>query len=364
MTISNAFPNRGKIGPTPALSRLCDESYLDYVKDVRSLLLRERNHRAPVNEALKKAGVEYRPGHEYIEEVRAVIRDGFPEAGLVQRIWRTTQTSIWQRVAESYGIRESEFLRLLDEYDAKGPGSVIWDPDYEYPSYTQVETHLQEGGNSGDMLSGLCFDYGTQIFYGYDNDGFHEKIASDVVGPLDGKLNRIMDVACSEGKLTSALKRKFSEAEVWGSDISAGMVRYAHYRAVEENLEIHYLQKAVEDLDELEPGQFDLITFFLLFHEIPVPIMDRAIRNFYRLLRPGGTLWFREFPTLGNDPNGLHYDGMLGALDSADNSEPYAPEFVRSNVEKRLTDAGFKLRQEKPGDMNVVVRVCDKPVEG
>lgn len=363
MSIRNSRPYRGTLGPTPALTRLCDESYLDYVQDVRSLLLRGRNHRAPVNAALKDAGIKYRPDHAYVEEVRSVIRNRFPESGLVQRIWRSTQDSIWKRVSESYGLREDEFLKMLDQYDGRGPGSVTWDPTYEYPSYTKVEAHLQDGGNAGDMLSGLCFDYGTRIFYGYDNDGYHENIARGVAVPLDGNAARIMDVACSEGKLTCALKRKFPESEVWGSDISAGMVRYAHYRAVEEGLEIHFLQKAVEDLDELEEGQFDLITFFLLFHEVPLPIMDRAIRNFYRLLRPGGTLWFSEFPTLGHDPDGLHYDGMLGALDSADNSEPFAPQFVRSDVEKRLIDAGFKLRFDKPEDIKRHGRVCDKPLE-
>ncbi|QLC26400.1 class I SAM-dependent methyltransferase [Parasphingopyxis algicola] len=361
MTISNQFPDRGKIGPTPAMTRLADESFLDYLIDTRALLLRGRTHRPKVNEAIEKAGIKFEPNHESVETIRELIRRDFPEAGTVQRVFRTTQENLWKRVSDSYGLRESDILRMLDEYDTRGPGSVTWDPDYEYPDYTAVETHLQTGGFVGDMLSGICFDYGTKVFYGYDDDGYHEKIAERAEIPLDGKVNRIMDLACSEGKLTCALKQRFPEAEVWGSDISAGMVRYAHYRAVEQDLDVHFLQKAAEDLDELEPGQFDLITCYLLFHEVPMPVVDKTIENVFRLLRPGGTFWFSDFPTLGNDPDGLHYDGMLGALDSADNSEPYAPEFVRSNVEQRLKDAGFVLRYEDPKDINVHGRVCDKP---
>lgn len=362
MSISNAFPDRGKIGPTPAMTRLSDESFLDFMRDTRGMLLKGGDVRSSVNDALEKAGIGFEPTEESVDAIRDVIRQGFPEAGIRQRVFRTTQNALWKRVSQSYELREADILRMLDEYDNRGPGSVTWDPNYVYPEYAKVETHLQDGGYVGDMLSGICFDYGTNVFYGADADTIHNKIAEGIVVPKDGKLDRIMDLACSEGKLTSAIKRRFPEAEVWGSDISAGMVRYAHYRAVEEDLEIHYLQKAAEDLDELEPEQFDLITFFLLFHEVPLPVVDRTIENAFRLLRPGGTLWFSDFPTVGNDPDGLHYDGMLGALDSADNSEPFAPEFTRSNVEQRLKDAGFVLRYEDPSDINKHGRVCDKPV--
>ena len=361
MSLSNFYPDRGKIDATPSMTRLADESFLDYVVDVRSLLLRGRTHRPRVNKALDEQGVRFEPTRESVEAIREVIRRDFPDAGIAQRVLRTTQGALWKRVSDSYGLKEGDILRLLDEYDGRGPGSVTWDPDYQYPGYSAVETHLQTGGFVGDMLSGVCFDYGTKVFHGYDDEGYHEKIARRAQIPLDGKLDRIMDIACSQGKLTCALKDRFPEAEVWGSDISAGMVRYAHYRAVEQNKDVHFLQKAAEDLDELEPGQFDLVTFYLLFHEVPMPVVDKTIENLFRLLRPGGTLWFADFPTLGHDPDGLHYDGMLGALDSADNSEPYAPEFVRSNVEKRLTDAGFVLRYTDPKDITLKGRVCDKP---
>ena len=361
MSNSNQFPDRGKIGPTPAMTRLADESFLDFLRDTRSLLLKGEDNKGPVDEALAKAGIRFETTEESVDAIREVIRQGFPEVATRQRIFRTTQNALWKRVSDSYRLREAEILNLLDEYDGRGPGSVTWDPDFEYPSYAAVETHLQDGGFVGDMLSGICFDYGTKVFYAADDGAIHKKLAGQVEIPLDGKVGRIMDLACSEGKLTTELKRRFPDAEVWGSDISAGMVRYAHYRAVEENLEIHYLQKAAEDLDELEPEQFDLITFFLLFHEVPLPVVKLTIKNVFRLLRPGGTFWFSDFPTLGNDPGGLHYDGMLGALDSADNCEPYAPEFVRSNVEHLLKTTGFVLRYEDPDDINLRGRVCDKP---
>jgi len=179
--------------------------------------------------------------------------------------------------------------------------------------------------------------------------------------PRDGRLARIMDIGCAIGELACELKRRFPDAEVWGSDISAPMVRYAHYRAAAQNLAVHFVQKAGEDLDDLPAGAFDLVTVHILFHEVPLAVTKRTIANVFRLLRPGGTFWVSDFPTLGHDPHGLHYDGFLGAIDSADNSEPYAPDFVRANVEELLTAAGFVLRYTAPADINRHGRVCDKP---
>lgn len=362
MTLSNQFPDRGKVGPTPAMTRLADESFLDYLLDARALLLRGRTDRGEVDKTLKKEGIAFEPNHESVEAIRSVIRRDFPQTGVTQRVFRTTQEQLWKRVSDSYKMRESDILKLLETYEDRGPGSVTWDPDYEYPAYAAVETHLQTGGYVKDMLSGICFDYGTRIFYSYGHDTYHAKVAQKAPLPLDNKVERIMDLGCSEGKLTCALKDRFPEAEVWGSDISAGMVRYAHYRAVEENKDVHFIQKAAEDLDDLEPGQYDLVVAYILFHEVPTAVVDKTIENVFRMLRPGGTFWFTDFPTLGNDPEGLNYDGILGALDSADNCEPFAPEFVRSNVEQKLKDAGFVLRYDDPKDINVHGRICDKPV--
>jgi hypothetical protein len=82
-----------------------------------------------------------------------------------------------------------------------------------------------------------------------ENDYLHKAMADKVPTPLDGRVEQAMDIACSIGKLTCALKQRFPEAEVWGSDISAPMVRYAHYRAVEQQRAVNCLQKAGEALD-------------------------------------------------------------------------------------------------------------------
>ena len=364
--LTKQYPDRGKIGPTPAMTSRADETFLNYIKDLRSVLMMTpaKDVHPEANAVIEAEGVEIKATPESVEAVRDVVRRKLPEAGVWARVYRSSQEAFWNRVCESYGLREDAFLRMLEESDQSGPGSVEWDPDYVYPDYAKVETHLQPGGYVGHPLAGLRYDYGTRVFAGNvsENDYLHKAMAERVPKPRDGRVEQVMDIACSVGKLTCALKERFPEAEVWGSDISAPMVRYAHYRAIEQGLAVNFLQKAGEDLDELREKQFDLVTVHILFHEAPTPVVDRTIANVYRMLRPGGTFWISDFPTLGNDPEGIHYTNLLGAIDSADNSEPYAPEFVRSNIEKKLRKTGFTLRYEKPADINAYGRVCDKPL--
>jgi ubiquinone/menaquinone biosynthesis C-methylase UbiE len=365
--LTNMFPDRGKVGPTPAMTTRADEVFLSYIKDLRSVLMmgRSKDVHPKANAAIEAAGIKVEANHESVESVRNVIRHHVPEAGVWARVYRSTQEAFWQRVAASYGLREEMFIRMLDESDKCGPGSVTWDPNYVYPEYSKVETHRQPGGYSGDPLAGLVYDYGTRIFHGdaSKDDFLHKALAEKVSLPLDGNVQSVMDIACSIGQLSCALKQRFPNAQVWGSDISSSMVRYAHYRAKEQNIDVKFLQKAAEDLDELPEHSYDLVTCHILFHEAPTPVVNRVIANVFRLLRPGGTFWVSDFPTLGNDTAGmLNYTNFLGAIDSADNSEPYAPEFVRSNVEAKLRRQGFSLRYEQPADIKIYGRVCDKPL--
>jgi SAM-dependent methyltransferase len=363
--VDNRYPDRGKLGPTPAMTFRGDESFLDYIADLRGVLMMEQSAavHAKANAALAAAGVIAEPTVDSVEAVRTVVREQVPEAGVWARTYRSTQEAFWTRVAESYDLRRDGFLAMLDASDRRGPGSVTWDPGYQYPDYAKVETHRQAGGYVADSLSGLRFDYGTRVFHGQasEDDVLHKALAAKVCMPLDGKVRKIMDIGCSIGQLTCEIKRRFPEAEVWGSDISAPMVRYAHYRAAEQRLEVHFRQIAAEHLDQLPAGSFDLVTAYILFHEVPLWVTRRTIANVFRLLRPGGTFWISDFPTAGTDPEGLDYTGFLAAIDSADNSEPYAPDFVRCGVEGLLEQAGFTLRYPPGPGIRDHGRVCDKP---
>jgi SAM-dependent methyltransferase len=247
----------------------------------------------------------------------------------------------------------------LTAADTQGPGSVRWDPNFVYPAYATVDIHIQPGGYTGRTLSGLTYDYGTKVFFGGANDGdaIHHRIAAKTAMPKDGHVKRILEIGCSLGQFTCGLKLRFPDAEAWGIDISAPMVRYAHWRTLQQNLDVHYAQMPAEDMD-FPDGHFDLVAAHLLFHETPVPVIKRVLKETMRVLRPGGTFVVWDFHTARNKTG---YGGFLGLMDGCDNGEPYAGPFVTCDIEALMEDAGFKLRARDPETIARDGRIGDKP---
>ncbi|MBL8630095.1 MAG: class I SAM-dependent methyltransferase [Rhodospirillaceae bacterium] len=359
MTLPNNLIDRGKVGNTPALLSRADETYADFMRDTRNLLLHEpfRQISALAEGELKKNGVELALDHGVIDKVREVSRN-VPEMATFLRVKRSAQEIYKQRIIESYNTQKDDFIRKIEAAEKRGPGTLTYDPDFIYPAYATVEIHIQPDGYTGHPLAGLYYDYGTSVFFGDGgkDDVLHKQLAAKCATPKDGKVTRILDVATSIGQLACELKKRFPDAEVHGIDISSAMLRYAHWRALEQNTEIHLSQMASEDM-EFENGSFDLITSHLLFHEIPVPVIKKTLSEIRRLLRPGGTYVMFDFPTA--TPQSPGYGGFAGLMDAADNGEPYAYGFVKCGIEELLEEAGLKLRSHDKAEIAKTGRVCD-----
>jgi SAM-dependent methyltransferase len=344
MALSNQYVDRGKVGHTPALTTRSDESFLDYISDMRNLLMHSQyEHIDEKGEtALKRADVRNDKWPQCADKVRDALREEL-EVATWLRVKRSLQEAYWSRIIDSYGLREGELKAKLEAADAQGPGRVQWDPNFEYPDYATVDIHIQPGGYVGEPLGGFHYDYGTKVFFGGVNDGdsLHAKMAKKTAVPRDGRIARTLDLGTAIGQLPVEFKKLYPQAEVWGIDIGAPMVRYAHLRAVEQNIDVNFAQMASEHL-EFPDGHFDLVTAHLLFHEIPLPIIRRTIAEAYRVLRPGGTFVLWDFPSV--EAGVRRFSGFMRTLDAADNGEPYSVEFVCGNVEKLLQEAGFALR--------------------
>lgn len=360
MTLSNQRVDRGFVGPMPALTRRSDEAYTEFMSDTRNALLHAhwKNMMGIGDAAMKAAAQPIAHTKAGVEGARKVIRDNRSIATFL-RVKRTCQEIYKQRIIDSYNLRREELERMLDEADTRGPGSVTWDPNFVYPDYATVDIHISPGGYTRSKFSGLLYDYGTSIFYGGANagDALHARLAKETATPQDGKIRRILDIGCSCGQYTTELKKRFPDAEVIGIDIGAPMVRYAHWRATQNNLDVHFAQMPSEDL-EFPDRHFDLVGCHILFHEIPLEVIKKTLAEAHRVLRPGGTFVLWDFATATAD--NLGYGGFVGLMDASDNGEPYAHNYVHCNVENLMAEAGFSLRARPGPKAQMHDRVCDK----
>jgi len=359
---SNTYVDRGKRGNTPEVTLRADQSYLEFISDARDLMLNQKARRfSEVGmKVLKKRGIPF----EHTLKVTNKVREAFAEVqelAVFLRIKRSLQEAYKERIIGSYGLIQKTWENRLDEADSQGPGSVKYDPNWQVPDYASREMHIQPGGFVGAPLAGLYYDYNTQIFFA-DNiaaDAMHAGFVAKTPPPENGKVKRFMEIGCGIGQITCELKKVYSDAEAWGTDIAAPMVRYSHWRAMQQDLDIHFAQMPAEDLD-FPDGHFDLIAAHILFHEIPVPIIRKVISEAYRALRPGGLFVIWDFRTATDEKPG--YNSVLGLMDAADNGEPYALGFVNCGVENILKETGFDLRDNLEAGIFMEGRFADKPI--
>jgi ubiquinone/menaquinone biosynthesis C-methylase UbiE len=173
----------------------------------------------------------------------------------------------------------------------------------EVPEYTRHEIHIQPGGYVGDAFAGHIYHYGTNSFYiaviGHnEQDQIQKRVAGNMMIPADGKVKRILDMGCGIGQMTVALKERFPEAEVWGVDVGGPMVRYSHMRANDIGVGANFRQALAESTG-FPDGYFDIVTSYIVHHELPAEKTREVIKEAHRVTRKGGVYTPLDFQTGG-----------------------------------------------------------------
>lgn len=333
---------RGHDGVLPRPTTLADESYIDFVESFRGMNFTMY----PVFAQAADAEIEEQVGATDSSVKLSTIREvvgALPISKVWQRFMRSHQEMMWRRTRESFAVNEEEHLAELDAAEKQGPGKLVYDPDFHVPDYARMEIHLQPGGYTDDPIGGIVFHYGCKAFYqGMDDQNEHhiEFVELSEV-PADGKVDKVLDLACSIGQCTTNLKKRFPDSEVWGLDVALPLLRYAHKCAVDEGVDVNFIQGLSEDT-KFEDGEFDMVLAYILFHEVPVPVMKKTISEMFRILRPGGVFNIFEFPNASQDlPPSQRF--MID-YDSRNNCEPYSPAFVNSDFRQIIQDAGFEIK--------------------
>lgn len=344
-------------GTTPAAAEREDESYLYFAEGLRAFT---QTHVAPVMTKIAEAALAASPPSSLAEVKRRL--DPLPIVASRNRLMRSTQEMKWVGINATYRKREAELLAALDAADRSGPGSVRYDPNFVYPAYFRDSRfHLQPGGYWADPLAGFFYHYGTKVFFtGRNNDDdIQRELVALIPLPADGHVRRVLDLGCSAGQSTTALKERFPQAEVWGIDIAAPMVRYAHYRAVRMNLDVHFAQMKAEAL-EFPDESMDIVWAFILFHEVPVEIGQQIVREVYRVLRRGGVFALADFPNRPPE-QAATVAGYIRDFDTHHNGERFGSDFVYSDFVGTMRRAGFSsvTPDAAPGNW-IPVRVCVK----
>jgi len=281
------------------------------------------------------------------EQAISLLQDD-PICSLGSRVWLSAQQLMWSDLTSHFESNADKYLSEMEAVDKKGPGTLELNPDMKLPDAVKHEIHIQPGGYVGHPFSGHCYHYGTNAFYTGRNfqDELHRGTASRMPIPADGKVKRILDVGCGAGQLTMALKERFPEAEVWGIDAGGPMVRYAHLRAVERNVEVNFAQRLAEDT-KFPDGFFDIVTSYIMYHEVDPAATKASVKEAWRIVRPGGVWYPLDFKLTGA-PRRNAYGSYRGWMDHRWNNEVWTPSFRANGLPNLIREAGFDLNEKGP----------------
>ncbi|MEM1413085.1 MAG: class I SAM-dependent methyltransferase [Pseudomonadota bacterium] len=263
----------------------------------------------------------------------------------------TAQELVWNSVIDSINPQAgalAEKVEALTNDASKTDGTLVLDDEVDVPDYYEVlDVHLMPGnyhGASADpgVLPGAVYDNGFNVFAFGAMGKEHNDIGWSFANFArlrfpDLEPRTIVDVGCTIGHNTLPWKQTYPEATVYGVDLAAACLRYAHARARSLGVEAHFRQ-ASSDLLPFDDSSVDVVFSSMFLHELPARHIARFLREAHRVLRPGGLLLNMELP-----PNSAleAFDAFYLDWDSYYNNEPFYKDFRDQDFKRLCTAAGF-----------------------
>ena len=219
---------------------------------------------------------------------------------------RIAQELLWEAVNVSIDRQLPDLLAKAKALSAASSATLDIPADFVPPRYvTALDIHCMPGGYCSeicaeDIAAGALYDRGVYLYaMGYtgpDNDDMGRSVCNYLKRRMpDFQPRRILDMGCTVGHSTLPYKELFPDAEVWGIDVGAPVVRYAHARAAGMEMDVNFAQMNAEET-RFPDQHFDLVVSHILLHETSGKAMPNIFREAHRLLTPGGLMIHADLP--------------------------------------------------------------------
>ncbi|MBI5235737.1 MAG: class I SAM-dependent methyltransferase [Deltaproteobacteria bacterium] len=176
------------------------------------------------------------------------------------------------------------------------------------------------------------YDLGVSIiaFFFGGEEGLRQTVI-DALAPVNGR--RVLDVFAGTGAI--ALKASGAGAEVVVLDLSQGMLRVAKEKSRSSAVPIGIVAADAAFMPFADSA-FDAVVASMGLHETASAEGTAVINESYRVLRPGGRFVIFDYHKADG------FAGFLQGLFFAFAEGDSAREWARSDVQQRLSSAGFK----------------------
>lgn len=213
----------------------------------------------------------------------------------------------------------------------------------ELPAYLLQEFHGMPNGYYSTAIS-LAYARGFGIVMLKRMAPLRERMASALRG-----CPSVLDIGCGAGRLAGAVRQR-GVTDVWGLDPCP----YALAVAASTTPDVRFVQGLAEDTG-FPDARFDGVGVCFVLHELPRAVLDRAVEEFARVLRPGGTLVVSEpspVHVLGSWVSVLQEHGLPGVYYKALARmvfEPFLPDWLTLDLPATLSRHGFRVERDEAG---------------
>lgn len=225
---------------------------------------------------------------------------------LYASINRIAQELLWDSTLTSIDRELPVMIEKAETLSANAKAKLVIPEDFVPPRYVSaLDIHCMPGGYctevaKNDIAAGALYDRGVYLYaMGYAgpyNDDMGRSVCNYIKRKYpDFKPRRILDMGCTVGHSTVPYKEYFPDAEVWGIDVGAPVVRYAHARSQAMGHDINFAQMNAEQTT-FDDGYFDLVVSHILLHETSGKAMPRIFAECNRLLADGGMVIHADLP--------------------------------------------------------------------
>lgn len=253
--------------------------------------------------------------------------------------------------AERLGIPWNSTVKAYEQVDWSQLWQQLHNPDLSYPANYRASFH---GYDAGHLCWQAAFEFEvasnavhSSLFpeAGAASDqalrvGFHQVLQAELPQPPA----EILDLHCTVGLSSLALRQLFPQAAITALSFSPHYLAVACHEAERRQAGISAWCHALPEATGLASGSFDLVSAFLLLHEMPQLTTRRILREVRRLLRPGGC-----FAVMDMNPACEAYQTMPAALMTLlKSTEPFMDQYFALDLEAELRDAGFDEVSSRP----------------
>lgn len=117
--------------------------------------------------------------------------------------------------------------------------------------------------------------------------------------PLQGA--RVLELGCGKAEKTRTLAEQGGVAEILALEVD--MIQHARNLQIADLPQVQFRQGGAEAIPAAD-NSMDIVVMFKSLHHVPVALMDQALKEIARVLRPGGLAWISE-PVYAGDFNDI-----------------------------------------------------------